>query len=158
MVLMNSCIFHQFVPREIVMTVSRFGIALFWLLTLLAGVAIASEEDAIAISKNIRARHMPFGTIMDPIFATPDPDSEEIVGYTHCGDSAIWTGHYLAAESFRYAVTGSWDALDNVKAAVGGISGLLNVTGVNLLARCLVPMDSPYAQAMIEEEAPNGIY
>src|SRR6185503_16187139 len=109
-----------------------------------------------AISQNIRIRHMPFGIIVDPVFAAPD--SDEIAGYTHCGDSAIWTGHYLAAESFRYSVTRSAEALDNVKAALGGITSLLNVTGTNLLARCLVPMDSPYAHAIAQEEASHSIY
>jgi hypothetical protein len=97
-----------------------------------------------------------YGTIVDPIFAAPD--SDEIVGYTHCGDAAIWTGHYLAAEAFRYNVTGSDEALNNVKVALGGITSLLNVTGTNLLARCLIPMDSPYAQAVIQEEAGHGVY
>jgi len=138
------------------MTAKRFVIAVIVLFILFSGSALASEADAIAISQNIRARHMPFGTIMDPIFATPD--SEEIVGYTHCGDSAIWTGHYLAAEAFRYNVTRSPEALDNVRAALGGIESLLDVTGTNLLSRCLIPMDSPYAQAIIQEEASHGVY
>jgi hypothetical protein len=55
------------------------------------------EEEAIAISRNIQDRHLPFGTILDPIFAAPD--SEQIANYTRAGDSAIWTGHYLAAEA-----------------------------------------------------------
>src|SRR5262249_54512727 len=105
-------------------------------------------------SENIRARHMPFGIIVDPVFAARD--SEEIVSYTHCGDSAIWTGHYLAAEAFRYRVTRSGDALNNVKAALSGLAAMLNVTGTNLLSRCLIPMNSPYAQAIIQEEAHNG--
>jgi hypothetical protein len=138
------------------MTAKRFAIAVIVLFILFSGSAFASEADAIAISQNVRARHMPFGTIMDPIFATPD--SEEIVGYTHCGDSAIWTGHYLAAEAFRYNVTRSPEALDNVKVALGGIESLLDVTGTNLLSRCLIPMDSPYAQAIIQEEASHGVY
>jgi hypothetical protein len=129
---------------------------LFCLLTLFLDAAVASEQDAIDISQNIRARHMPFGVVFDPVFASLD--SDEIIGYTHCGDSAIWTGHYLAAEAFRYGVTRSWEALENVKAAVAGLSALLNVTGTNLLARCLIPMNSPYAQAIIQEEAPNGVY
>jgi hypothetical protein len=45
---------------------------------------------------------MPFGTLLDPIYASPTSDA--IVGYTRCGDSALWTGVYLAAESFHYAV------------------------------------------------------
>ena len=138
------------------MTAKRFAIAAIVLFILSSRSALASEADAIAISQNIRARHMPFGTIMDPIFATPD--SEEIVGYTHCGDSAIWTGHYLAAEAFRYNVTRTPDALDNVRAALVGLEGLLDVTGTNPLSRCLISMTSPYAQAIITEEAGHGVY
>src|SRR5262245_15928244 len=134
----------------------RFVLAIFLFLTVFVRAASANEADAIGISQNIRMRHMPFGTILDPIFASPE--SDQIVGYTHCGDSSIWTGHYLAAEAFRYAVTGSAEALDNVKTALNGISGLLNVTGTNLLARCLVPVNSPHAQAIIREEASNRIF
>src|SRR5262249_44955979 len=81
-----------------------------------------------------------------------------IAGYTRCGDSAIWTGHYLAAEAFRYKVTRSTQALDNVKRAIAGIKGLVDVTGNNLLARCMVPIASPYAESIRGEESSNGIY
>lgn len=118
--------------------------------------AWATEADALAISANIQAIHVPYGTILDPIFAAPD--SNQIVGYTRCGDSAIWTGHYLAAEAFRYQVTGSADALNNVKQAIAGINSLIQVTGTNLLARCLVPLNSPYASSIQSQEAANGIY
>src|SRR5207247_5622187 len=100
----------------------------------------ASEEDALAISETIQLRHLPFGGILDPIFAAPD--SEEIIGYTRCGDSAIWTGHYLAAESFRYKVTRSPEALANVLNAERGLRALVDVTGTDLMARCVVPVDS----------------
>src|SRR5215813_5245542 len=109
--------------------------------TVFVGASLASEDDAVAISRNIRARHMPFGTILDPVFATPD--SDQIVGYTRCGDSALWTGHYLAAEAFRYKVTGSAEALDNAKRAIAGLKALVDVTGTNLLARCMVRIESP---------------
>src|ERR1035441_5839816 len=74
-----------------------------------ASASRASETDALSISANIQARHMPFATLLDPIFASPT--SDQIIGYTRCGDSALWTGAYLAAESFRYNVTQSADAL-----------------------------------------------
>src|SRR5262249_13189200 len=64
----------------------------------------------------------------------------------------------LAAEAYRYNVTRSPEALDNVRAALVGIESLLDVTGTNLLSRCLIPMDSPYAQAIIKEEASHGVY
>lgn len=121
-----------------------------------ASRAEASEANALAISANIQATHVPYGTVLDPIFAAPD--SDQITGYTRCGDSAIWTGHYLAAEAFRYQVTQSTAALANVKQAIAGIKSLLDVTGTNLLARCLVPLHSPYGAGIQSEEAANGIF
>jgi hypothetical protein len=121
-----------------------------------AVILSASERDALDISRNIRLRHTPYGTILDPWFATSA--SDEIAGYTRCGDSAIWTGHYLAAEAFRYKVTGSADALNNVKAALSGLRSLVDVTGTDLLARCLVPAGSVYASGITQEEAHHGIH
>jgi uncharacterized protein (TIGR03437 family) len=125
-------------------------------LALARSLSYASEADALAISANIQALHFPYGTILDPIYAAPG--STQIAGYTRCGDSAIWTGHYLAAEAFRYQVTKSADALANVTKAIAGLKSLADVTGTNLLARCLVPKSSPYAAGISSEEAANGIY
>jgi len=116
----------------------------------------AAEADALAITANIQARHLPFGTILDPIFTLTN--SDQIASYTRCGDSALWTGHYLAAEAFRYRVTQAPDALNNVKQAIAGLKSLADVTGTNLLARCLVPINSPYAAGVRNEEASNGVY
>jgi uncharacterized protein (TIGR03437 family) len=132
-----------------------------WVLAAFAIVSLpwrarATEADALAISANIQALHVPYGTVIDPIYA--GPTSSQIVGYTRCGDSAIWTGHYLAAEAFRYQVTQSPEALANVQQALAGIKSLLDVTGTNLLARCLVPLYSQYVGGIESEEAANGIY
>jgi uncharacterized protein (TIGR03437 family) len=116
----------------------------------------AAEGDALAILANIHARHLPYGSILDPIFALTD--SDQISGYTRCGDSALWTGHYLAAEAFRYRVTQASDALSNIQAAVSGLKGLADVTGTNLLARCMVPVNSPWASSIASQEAANGVY
>jgi hypothetical protein len=131
--------------------------------TIVAGAPIihASEADALAISRNIQQFHLPYGTILDPVFASPDPAApnySEIVNYARAGDSAIWTGHYLAAEAFRYQVTRSPDALDNVWRALRGIRSLIDITGTDVLARCLVPADSPYAAAIQQDEGGHGIY
>jgi uncharacterized protein (TIGR03437 family) len=125
-------------------------------LCLLAVPARSSEADALAISSNIRAVHMPFGTILDPIYTAPN--TNDIMGYTRCGDSALWTGSYLAAEAFRYKVTQSSIALDNVKAALAGLKALTDVTGDNRLARCMVLAASPYAAGIASEEAHNTIH
>ena len=119
-------------------------------------VAGAAEADALAISKNIQNRHFPHYTLLDPIFDSPTGD--QIVSYTRCGDSALWTGFDLAAESFRYKVTHSADALAAAQRALAGIQSLIDVTGNNVLARCLIPVNSPYAAAIQNEESANGIY
>lgn len=121
----------------------------------------AAESDAVAISQNIVALHLPYGTILDPRFASSDPNSPDysaVVSYTRCRDSAIWTGHYLAAEAFRYAVTGAADALTNVQGALQGIQSLRKVTGTDVLARCLYPVSSPYASDLTAEDSDLGIY
>jgi len=118
--------------------------------------ATASEADAVAISVGIQARHMPFGTILDPMYASAA--SNQTVGYTRCGDSALWTGAYLAAEAFRYKVTRAGDAFNNVKTALAGLKGLADVTGDNRLARCMVLASSPYAAGIESEEVKNTIH
>jgi len=118
--------------------------------------AHAAEGDALSINATIRARHLPYGAILDPIFTLTN--SDVIGGYTRCGDSALWTGHYLAAEAFRYKVTQKPDALAGAKAALAALKGLTDVTGTNLLARCMVPVDSPYAASIRTQEGANGVY
>ncbi|HEV2445223.1 MAG TPA: hypothetical protein VGS58_04855 [Candidatus Sulfopaludibacter sp.] len=115
----------------------------------------AAEQDALSIDQNIQARHLPYGTVLNPILTA---DHSGIAGYTRCGDSAIWTGHYLAAEAFRYASTHSSDALANLRGALAGLTLLTDVTGSDLLARCAVPADSPYASGISQEESANGVY
>ncbi len=130
--------------------------ALVAIMLLAAPAAFSAERDAIAVSQNVQALHMPYGTVIDPVFVSQE--STVIAGYSRCGDSAIWTGHYLAAESFRYAVTKSKDAFNNAVRAVNGLRTLVDVTGTDVLARCLVPKDSPYAAWINSEEAPNGVH
>ena len=125
------------------------------LLVLLLVSLHSAEQDALSIDATIHARHLPYGTILDPIFSS---DHTQIVGYTRCGDSAIWTGHYLAAEAFRYRVTRAPAAIDNARAALAALTRLVDVTGIDLLARCTVPDASPYAAGIASEEAGNGVY
>ncbi len=115
----------------------------------------AADRDALAIEATILARHMPFGTILNPIFS---PDHTQIAGYTRCGDSALFTGLYMAAEAYRYQVTSASEALFNVRTALAGITLLVDITGQDLLSRCVFPTDSPYAAGILSEESHNGIF
>jgi hypothetical protein len=80
------------------------------------------------------AKHMPHGAALSFDYRTREPGPGGLGrtgdAYTYGGDedSAIWTGHYLAAESLRYAATRDADALTRVKAAVEGLRRLFWVT------------------------------
>ncbi|HUS07050.1 MAG TPA: hypothetical protein VMZ52_12160 [Bryobacteraceae bacterium] len=127
------------------------------LIVVAAASAQNLEDQALQISRNIQQIHVPFGTILDPMY--PSASNNSIIGYTRCGDSATWTGHYLAAEAFRYKVTRSTEALENARRALAGIQQLVDATGGdNLLARCVVPVDSPFAAGIAREEANNVAY
>ncbi len=126
-------------------------------------VPTPTESDAVAISQNIQANHWPYLTLLNPRYMSGDPNSPDYMtlspnGYTQAADNAIWTGHYLAAEAFRYSVTHSDDALANVRKALTGITALIDVTGTDLLARFLIPRSSPYANAVLGEESRHGIH
>ncbi|NKB88863.1 MAG: hypothetical protein GKS06_11655 [Acidobacteria bacterium] len=114
------------------------------------------EKRAKQIGKDLKRRHLPTGTVFDPVFA--GPGSKTIVGYQHAGDSAIWTGHWIAAEAFRYAVTGKKDARNNVRKALKAIRLLVDVTGADVLARGAVPSGSRWEDSILVNEARHGTY
>jgi hypothetical protein len=132
------------------------AIAVFFFLIISVSYGFAAEQDALQISRAIQERHMPQGTVIDPIFASPT--STEIVSYTRGADSATWTGHYLAAEAFRYKVTAAPEALARVRDALNGIRSLRRITGTNLLARCVMSTAWRFANAINTEEAGHGVY
>jgi hypothetical protein len=108
---------------------------------------------------------VPYGTIVDPIFADSVPSSPGYMtlsglGYDRAADAAIWSGHYLAAESFRYAVAPSAAGLDNIQRSIAAIVRLVDVTGLdgdpNVLARFAVPAGDQYAAAIMAGEAKHG--
>ncbi len=124
------------------------------LLLLFSFLVSAAEQDAIAIEHTLRLRHLPYQTVLDPVLGA----NHTVASYTRCGDSATWTGHYLAAEAYRFRVTGSPHALDNVRLALDGLTRLTDVTGRDLLARCAIPADAPWLADITSEEQANGVY
>ncbi|MEP7334871.1 MAG: hypothetical protein ABI717_03730 [Actinomycetota bacterium] len=75
--------------------------------------------------------HLPYGAILSIDCTTLRPSVRlRCDDYTWAGaeDSAIWTGHYLAAESFRYA-SGDLAALPRIEKALAGIERLFWVAG-----------------------------
>lgn len=90
----------------------------------------------------LRKYHLPGGTVADAYFS--DATYATQTAYHGTGDSAIWTGSYLAGEAMRLMVTGSKDAEASVEQIVEGIHRLFEVTGQpGYHARFTAPLNDP---------------
>jgi hypothetical protein len=93
------------------------------------------REKGMQLEALIQRQHLtPEGLLAYGIGLSPgDPGKITGMGYS---DMAIWTGCYVASESFRYAVTGEEEAKEQSKRAMRGLHLLQAVTGkTGLLAR-----------------------
>ena len=89
-----------------------------------------------------RKHHLPNGTMSDTRFATTA--LKKPVSYHGTGDSAIWTGSYLAAEALRLKVTGAPDARASVRRLVEAIHRLFEITKhKGFMARYAAPTAGP---------------
>src|SRR5262249_18354761 len=55
-------------------------------------------------------------------------------------------------------VTGAADALTNLRQALAGLRALVEVTGTHVLARCLVPVDAPFAAALLQDGRSHAVF
>ena len=111
----------------------------------------ALEPLAQEISDEIQRHHIPFGlTVLPVIFDQPGYGNGQPDHYIDFGDSAMWTGSYVASEALRYDLTGDARALAGATRALDGLEALLDVGGPGngLLARCAIPLASPFITAI----------
>jgi hypothetical protein len=103
----------------------------------------------------LRKHHLPGGTVSDTYFA--DATHSQVVAYHGTGDSAIWTGSYLAAEALRLMETGSPDAEANVQKMVEAIHRLFEVNGhTGYLSRFTAPLNTdPLLTAIYDPSDPR---
>lgn len=121
--------------------------------------AAAAELEQVLLDPDL---HLPGGLIYDrrevrriaPAPDGPAPSHPELPDVTYEGyiDTAIWSGHYLAAEAFRFgAATTAAErraALAQMGCVLDGIDKLFRVTHPEgrlngLLARCALVADAP---------------
>jgi len=103
----------------------------------------------------LRKWHLPGGTVADVSFT--DSSHQTAAAYNGTGDSAIWSGSYLASEALRLKVTGSVDAQKNVEQLVEAIHRLFQVTGhPGYMARYTAPLSGdPLITALYKPADPQ---
>jgi hypothetical protein len=86
------------------------------------------EEKSKIFLERIEERHVRYGLVSRSKLEIPgDLNSNVLIPSNNDG---LWTGIYLAAESFRYAVTQSEEAKANAIRAFEAMEGLEKVTGI----------------------------
>ena len=55
---------------------------------------------------------------------------EDVVSWSSGENDGLWSSHYLASQAFRYAVTGSQEALENIRVLMDGEVIRMEITGV----------------------------
>ena len=114
------------------------------------------REKAEEFEKNIEKYHTRRGFIAERIIENYDINS----GYVHISDNdGSWTGLFVAAQSFKYAVTGDKTALDKARRSLKAMLLLTKITGIpGFTARAVrYPGEEGYGDGNHEwVKAPNG--
>ena len=115
------------------------------------GQQYALSDKANAFLENYVTHHQPDGMSAD--IRWTDFNRTSIYRYDGLGDSASWSGHYLAAQSLRYAVTSDPAILSDIAVTLDAIDFLSRVSGTDgYLARHAITLaayndpNNPYAR------------
>jgi hypothetical protein len=86
------------------------------------------EEKSVRFVERVQARHVRWGLTADShLKAAGDLSTNQMVSTDNDG---LWTAIYVAAECFRYKVTGQPDARANARAGMRAIARLEAITGI----------------------------
>lgn len=134
-----------------------------------APLPVGLGEIARNVDAKIQRDHTPWGLVMPMHMDVAAPASERWVdayrdggpgnvGTPECrddgGDSATWTGVYLASQAFRYAVEGSSEAQANVERTVDALEFLFAAyDDRGLIPRCAAPEGSSLGQKIVAANA-----
>ncbi len=112
-----------------------------------AATAQSMAEKAAYYDWIVPKLHQSFGTLDDgrvidfshvqrvviegpyPTTIVPDAELPAVVGHISYGNAGLWTSKYVVSQAFRYAVTGSQEALENVRSSLTANYVNLKITG-----------------------------
>jgi len=108
------------------------------------------HDRARAYTQWLHRDGMLYGGVGNARYSDPGTYAN-VIGLGGLGDSAIWTGTYLAAEALRLRATGAADARANVIDLVETLHLWFNVTGQpGLLARYVAPAGGGHPVALYD--------
>ena len=94
----------------------------------IAYVPMTLVEKSRTFVARVQARHVRWGLTSDSRLQVPgDLSSNQTVSSDNDG---LWTAMYVAAEAFRYKVTGEADARANARQGMGALMRLESITGI----------------------------
>ncbi|HUE14860.1 MAG TPA: two-component regulator propeller domain-containing protein, partial [Planctomycetaceae bacterium] len=136
----------RWLPHDEVRDVAFENDGTAWIATKEGVSAIRRREMTLAAKADlfeqiVRARHVrPPGLV--EACRLRKPGHLEMFEPMDTDNDGLFTGLYLAAESYRYAVTGAADARANAREAYAGMEYLQTVTGTpGFVARTVIPAD-----------------
>ena len=92
---------------------------------------------------NAKYHHPFYGLMLQEVVFNGEYSTESIIGYGDYGDSSIWTGTYLASQSWRYFITKDPKAKENAIRSANALHGCHRITGKKgYIARYYGPVDS----------------
>ena len=95
----------------------------------IAYVPMTLEQKSRAFVERVRARHVRWGLTSDSRLQVPgELSSNQTVSSDNDG---LWTAMYVAAESFRYKVTGDAEARANARQGMDALLRLESITGIS---------------------------
>jgi hypothetical protein len=124
----------------------------------IAYVPTTLTEKSRAFVDRIQARHNRWGLTSDSRLRVPgDLSSSETVANDNDG---LWTAMYVAAECYRYKVTGEADARDNARRGMNALMRLEAITGIpGFPARTFIKVGAEFQPQDGEwHDTPDGVW
>ena len=124
---------RRYLPSDAVLGLAAGDDGSVWVRTA-AGLAwlgfegLTLDEKAERFEARVRARHVRHGLVADSTLAASG-DLTTSHQYPNDNDG-LWTAIYVAAQSYRYAVTGSAEALDRARTSARALLRLEAITGI----------------------------
>ncbi|MBT4761334.1 MAG: hypothetical protein HOO06_06520 [Bdellovibrionaceae bacterium] len=130
------------------------------------------DEFIRLIDRKMYKEHSPYGILAKTVYKNSHdgkwledfythPENYNpgpVVGFNGYNDSAIWTGNYLASQSFRYMVTKSPESIKAIEHILSGLEMLLAVNGnTGLLSRAAAPADSIFGKNILKQRTNREI-